>query len=119
MNSFFEIVLGIVILGVLVMFLNPTHLLMPDSVNTALMLGLVVTFLVFVGLVWREKAGDEREVAHIQKAGRVSFLTGATILVTGIVVQAGRHEVDAWLVLALSGMVLAKLVSRIYHNLKN
>lgn len=119
MNSTGEIVLGVVILGILVVFLNPTHLLMPDSVNTMLMLGLVVAFLVFVGLVWREKADDERVMIHIQKAGRLSFLTGTTILVAGIVAQAGKHEVDVWLVLALAGMVLAKLVARMYHNLKN
>jgi hypothetical protein len=55
MNTIFELILGGVILIILAVFLNPTHLLMPDSINTMLMLGLLVAFLVFVGMVWRER----------------------------------------------------------------
>lgn len=119
MNNFFEFILGGVILAILIIFLNPTHLLMPDSVNTLLMLGLIVVFLVFMGVIWRERAGDERESIHIQKAGRFSFFVGTTALVAGVIIQATKHEIDPWLLLALSGMVLTKLVSRIYHNFKN
>ncbi len=119
MNTVFEVIFGGIILVILAVFLNPTHLLMPESVNTMLVLGLVMAFLVFVGMVWREKADDERDVLHIQKAGRLSFLVGISILVVGVTVQATMHEIDSWLVFALSGMVLTKLVSRIYHNLRN
>ena len=119
MNNIFELTAGVIILIILAVFLNPTHLLMPDSVNTMLLLGLIVVFLVFVGMIWREKADDERDSLHIQKAGRYSFLAGSIILVVGIVVQATKHEIDPWLLFALSGMVLTKLISRIYHNFKN
>jgi hypothetical protein len=119
MNTIFEVIFGGVILMILAVFLNPTHLLMPESVNTMLVLGLVIAFLVFVGVVWREKADDEREALHIQKAGRLSFLVGISVLVVGVTVQATMHEIDPWLVFALSGMVLTKLVSRIYHNFRN
>jgi cobalamin synthase len=119
MNTIIELGLGGVILLILAIFLNPTHLLMPDSVNAMLVLGFIITFLVFVGMVWKEKAGDERESFHIYKAGRLSFLVGVSILVLGIVVQASMHEVDPWLVFGLAGMVLAKLLSRVYHNFKN
>src|SRR5690606_31922250 len=108
-----ELLIGIVILGILVVLLNPTHLLMPDSINTMLVLGFIIMFLVFIGLVWREQASDERDTLHIHKSGRWSFFTGTTILVIGIVVQATNHDVDPWLLYALSGMVLAKLISRI------
>lgn len=114
-----EVIIGVVVLGILGVFLNPTHLLMPDSINMLLILGLILAFLGFIGLVWREHASDEREEVHIQKAGRFSFFIGAIILVVGIVLQALHHEIDPWLLYALSGMVLTKLASRFIHTLRN
>jgi len=114
-----EVIISIVVLGILGVFLNPTHLLMPDSVNMLLILGLILGFLAFISLVWREHASDERDEVHMQKAGRFSFLIGAVILVTGIVFQALQHEIDPWLLYALSGMVLTKIASRFFHNLRN
>lgn len=114
-----EVIIGIILLGILGIFLNPTHLLMPDSVNMMLILGLILGFLAFIGLVWREHASDEREAIHIGKAGRLSFFSGAAVLVIGIVIQAMQHEIDPWLLYALSVMVLAKLISRTFHNLRN
>ena len=83
------------------------------------MLGLIVTFLVFIGIVWKEHAKDERELQHIHKSGRIAFFIGTTILVIGIIVQAGGHNIDPWLLFALAGMIITKLASRIYHNFKN
>lgn len=114
-----EIIIGIIVLGILGIFLNPTHLLMPDSVNMMLILGLILGFLGFIGLFWREHASDERDMVHMQKAGRLSFFSGATVLVVGIVIQAMQHEIDPWLLYALSVMVLAKLISRTFHNFRN
>lgn len=114
-----EIIIGIIILAILGIFLNPTRLLMPDSVNMMLILALILGFLGFIGLVWREQANDEREAVHMQKAGRISFFVGATILVVGIVIQALHHDVDPWLLYALSGMVLTKLISRAFHSFRN
>lgn len=119
MRTIIEITLGLLIIGILGIFLNPTKLLMPDSVNTALILGLIVVFLVFVGVVWRERAGDERDAMHMQKAGRLSFFVGISILVAAIILEALMHDIDPWLLLALSGMVLTKIISRIYHSFRN
>lgn len=114
-----ELSIGIILLGILAVFLNPSHLLMPDSVNTMLILSLIVGFLVFIGLIWREQASDERDTVHIQKAGRLSFFVGISILVIGVVTQAIQHNIDPWLLYALSGMVLTKLISRVFHQLRN
>lgn len=114
-----DIIIGLILIGILAVFLNPTHLLMPDSVNMMLILALILGFLSFIGLVWREQASDEREAAHIGKAGRLSFFSGAAVLVAGIVIQAMQHNIDPWLLYALSVMVLAKLISRAFHNLRS
>ena len=119
MRNAFEVLICIIVLCILGVFLNPTHLLMPDSVNMLLIMGLILGFLAFIGLVWRENASDERDEVHKQKAGRVSFFIGAIVLVVGIVIQALHHEIDPWLLYALSGMVLTKLLSRIFHTIRN
>lgn len=118
MNIFIESFLGLVILLILVVFLNPTHLLMPDSLHTLLLLGFIVVFLAFLGVVWKEKARDEREATHIQKSGRMSFFVGTALLVAGILAQAIRHDVDVWLMIALAGTVLTKILSRLYHSFR-
>jgi len=75
---------------------------------------IVAAFGVFAALLLREQSGDERETIHRMLAGRAAFLTGATILLVGIVWQAFTGTVDAWLILTLCGMVLAKTAIRFY-----
>jgi ABC-type spermidine/putrescine transport system permease subunit II len=119
MKPLSELFIGLALLSILGFFLNPAHLLMPDSMTTALKLALVLGFLSFLGLVWKEHAADERDHTHIQKSGRISFFAGTTVLVIGIVFQATMHEIDPWLVYALSTMVVVKLFSRIFHHFQN
>ena len=103
MKNISEIIVGLAVVIILVVFLNPTKLLMPVSVNLMLILCLVLVFLAL----------------HIQKSGRLSFLVGSTVLVIGVVVQSYRHEIDPWLIYGLTAMILTKLVARIFHNFKN
>lgn len=119
MKMSIEVLAGLCVLGILGVFLNPTHILMPETIHTMLLVGLVLGFLAFVSLIWREKANDEREAVHIYKSARISFFTGAAILVVAIVIQTTMHEIDPWLLCALSGMVVAKLLSRFFHSIKN
>lgn len=113
-----ESLTAIAILIIAVIFLNPGHLAMPDSVNSLLILGFIVAFLAFGAFVLKEKSSDEREELHILKAGRISYLTGVGVLVAGIILQALKHEVDPWLVYAVCAMVLSKIISRIYSRIK-
>lgn len=113
-----ETLTAIAIFIIAIIFLNPGHLAMPDSIISLLILGLIVAFLTFAGLVLKEKSADERESLHILKAGRLSYITGVGVLVVAIVFQALEHEVDPWLVIALCTMTLSKIVSRIYSRFK-
>lgn len=119
MKLVIEVIIVVILLGISLILFNPTHLLMPDSVSTLLMLALIVTFLLFLGIIWRENAKDERESQHIHKSGRIAYFIGTTIVVIGIIVQATKHNIDPWLLLALAGMVITKLTSRIYQNFRN
>ena len=118
MKNIIETISTVVILGIAILFLNPTHLTMPDSFVTMLMLGVIIAFLFFAAILWREKAEDERDQLHIMHAGRLSYIVGVGLLIGGIISQAFQHEVDAWLVITLCGMVLSKFASRVYARLK-
>lgn len=111
-----ETVSAIAILGIAFLFLNPGHLTMPDTMVSMLIVVLIVSFLTFSAFLFREKASDEREVVHVLTAGRISYLVGVGTLVVGIILQAVKHEIDSWLVIALCAMVFSKLLSRIYSH---
>jgi len=109
-----ETISAIAILGIAILFLSPGHLTMPDSTQSMLIVALIVSFLAFSAYLFREKSSDEREAMHILTAGRISYLAGVGILILGIIIQALKHDIDPWLVVALCVMVFFKLLSRIY-----
>lgn len=113
-----EIISALVILGIALLFLNPGHLTMPESVISMLVVALLVAFLTFVALLLKEKPSDEREERHILTAGRISYIVGVATLVTGIIIQSMHHDIDPWLVLALCAMIFSKLISRMYSRFK-
>lgn len=111
-----ETISAFMILGIVILFLNPGNLTMPDSVQTMLIIGLIVSFLTFAAFIFREKSSDERESLHILTAGRISYLVGVGTLIIGVIIQALSHKIDSWLVIALCAMVFSKLLSRIYSH---
>ncbi|VVA43556.1 conserved membrane hypothetical protein [Candidatus Roizmanbacteria bacterium] len=113
-----ETISAFMILGIVILFLNPGNLTMPDSVQTMLIIGLIVSFLTFAAFIFREKSSDERESLHILTAGRISYLVGVGTLIIGVIIQALSHKIDSWLVIALCAMVFSKLLSRIYSHFR-
>ena len=113
-----QLVSAIVILGIAILFLNPGHLSMPDTMNSMMIIILIIAFLAFAGVILKEKSTDEREQLHALSAGRTSYLVGVEILIGAIVIQALSHNIDPWLVFALCGMVFTKLISRIYSSIR-
>lgn len=104
------------ILITLAVIANPMHILMPNNFETLAIILLIVFFLAFISLIWREKVLDERDEIHRLKAGRISFIVGSALLIIGITVQINAGSIDPWLLIALSGMVLSKIVSRIFSD---
>lgn len=115
---FMEYLSSLAIIVITLIFLNPTHLTMPGNIQSMLVLGLILAFLTFAALIFRERTSDERESLHRLVSGRISYLVGVGTLILGIIVQATMHEIDKWLVIALCAMVLSKLVARIYSQFR-
>ncbi|OGZ00978.1 MAG: hypothetical protein A3B13_02650 [Candidatus Liptonbacteria bacterium RIFCSPLOWO2_01_FULL_45_15] len=119
-NNFLqEIFVSLILIVLLVLFLNPFGFWMPNILLMMMVLGLVVVFSVFASFIWRENARDEREGLHKMMAGRFAFLVGMAILVTGIIVQSFKHELDFWLAFTLGAMILAKIIGLIYGRMKH
>ena len=107
-----EIIISLVLIGIAVFLLNPLSWWMPSNLVMLVAAGLAVVFAIYASFAWRESAHDERDSVHRMLAGRIAFLTGASILSLGIIFQGFEHKVDAWLVVALAGMVIAKIAGR-------
>ncbi|CAN5746151.1 hypothetical protein BH11PAT2_BH11PAT2_01120 [soil metagenome] len=117
-NTAIQVFASTIFIVTAAIFLNPFKVWMPDMLHMLILGILVGAFGAVAALVASEQQGDEREERHQMLAGRAAFLTGAVILLSGIVWQAFTSTVDAWLVLALCGMVLAKASVRVYGDTK-
>lgn len=113
-----ETIFAIILIVLLLIFLNPFKLLMPPPFLSMLIIFLIAVFCVFAAIIWKENARDEREHLHRMLAGRYAFLAGSTILVIGIILQSLQHHIDRWLIFALVGMILAKLIGLGYSQKK-
>ena len=119
-NNFLqEIIVSSILIVLLILFINPFELWMPPMLLMMMVLGLVVVFAIFASFIWRESSRDERESLHKMIAGRIAFLAGAGVLVTAIIVQNLKHELDIWVVLTLGTMILAKIIAHIYGRAKH
>lgn len=117
-NFLSEGVVSLLLLCVLGSFLTSKQLRMPMNVQTLLVIGLIMLFLIFAGLLWKERARDEREELHRERAGRLSFLVGLAVLVVAVVIQSFQYEIDPWLIYAIIAMLLSKIVARLYSQFR-
>ena len=112
-----EIIVAVVLILLILLFLNPFGLWMPDTLVYMLIAGVVVLFALFAGFVWKERARDEREQLHKMIAGRLAYLAGMGVLVLGVAVQGFTlPHVDPWLLFALFAMILGKIFGFFYSR---
>jgi len=114
-----NILITIPLIGLLLLFLYPNPLLMPQTLEMMFIIVFIILFFIYSAVIWNERGNDEREDLHILNAGRISFLVGSAILTIGILIQSLNHNIDPWLIYALIGMIFTKIVTRIYSELKN
>jgi hypothetical protein len=115
-NNFKETAVTIALIVIAVLLLNPFGFWMPDMMVMCMLATALVLFGIFASFILREKSVDEREAQHKSLAGRNAFLAGSGILMLGIVIQGYTHAVDPWLVVALIGMVIVKIITRTWSD---
>lgn len=114
-----EIVISLLLIGLLIFFINPLDLLMPKSLHPFMIPFLIVLFIVFAGLLWKETPGDEREQSHKFIASRFAYFTSVTTLILGVIYQSFKGVIDPWLIIAISVALLAKILGLIYGHIKH
>ncbi len=106
--------IGVLFLLVLLAFANPFMLFMPSGIEYMALALLAVVSSIFVGLMFREHARDEREEALRARAARMGYLAGVTALTLGIIVSVlSGHQADPWILGALAAMIIVRLTSRV------
>lgn len=118
-NLLQEISVSFILIILLILLLNPFGFWMPTQLVMMLVFSLIIIFVVFTSFIWKENAKDERESFHRMMAGRIAFLSGAGVLVIGIIVQSLSHNLDPWLVFTLGLMILAKIGGLIYSRINH
>jgi prepilin signal peptidase PulO-like enzyme (type II secretory pathway) len=113
---FNEISFSVILIILALLFLDPFMLWMPGSMVYALVGGFLVVFAILAGFIWKEKILDERDELHRMFAGRIGYLAGAAVLVLGLVWQSIFSHPDPWIIGALLGMVLGKLIALFYSR---
>ena len=115
-NNNKEIILTLAILCMTILLLNPFDFWMPNMMVMCILASILALFGLFAGLILREKSEDERDDMHKGLAGRNAFLVGSFVIIVGITMQGYAHNVDPWLVLALTAMIATKLITRIWTD---
>jgi len=115
-NFIKELSIGIILLILLLLILNPFHLWMPSMVIDVVLVLLLAVFGIFSVYLLQEKVADEREDSHRMLSGRYAFLSGSAVLIIGIVVQGFMGKTDPWLFIALVVMVIVKMATRMYTD---
>lgn len=108
-----SILLGILSL-MLLLLLNPFHVMMKLMVSSLVLGALIGLYVVKFFLIWREKPQDERDLQHRFQSSWTSYTIVSLLLFTGVIVESLQGSVDIWLIVAIAGMFLSKLISIIY-----
>ena len=95
----------------------------PFWMPMGLMLVVLILFVVlcggFVGFIWKERGGDERDTLIRHVAARFAYLAGALIIAIGIIYETlVSHSVDKWLLAAFMITVLAKAAGYAWGKIK-
>ena len=109
MKSLSEILVSAAMLLVILLKIDPLHWFMPTALQMVLLAVLVSGMAIYVGLIFREKARDERESSHLYRASRAGYLVGVLALSALVVVQDLRHQLDPMVLLVLAAMIITKL----------
>ncbi len=119
LNFLGETLISLFLVGLLIFFVNPLDLLMPKELHLFMIPTLVLLFVVFTAIIWKEKAIDEREQLHKYISARFAYFASITVLVLGIIYQSAYNAVDPWLIIAVCVILLSKLIGLVYGHFRH
>ena len=112
-----EIILSLVFIVLLLLCIDPFHLWVPTSIQTASLVGLALAGIVYAGLLFRQRPRDERETLHLMRSTQAGFLVGVVGLCGFIVYQmATGAQLAKEIVVILAVMVIVKLLMLLWNR---
>lgn len=108
-----EIVISILLLISIFCLTDPFRTMMGEMLETYVSVLLILFTVLFIGMLWKEKARDEREQAHRILISRAGFIAGMASVTIAIIAQMLEHRLDGWLIVILGSMVITKLFALI------
>ena len=105
-----DIILLLGLATIALLSIAPKTFVMPSGLQMlilAIVLGLIATFLV---LLWREQPDDEREMQNQALASRSAYLVGSLVLITALIMQSLKHDLDPAIPLAILAMIATKVI---------
>ena len=119
LSNLAEIIVSLAFILLLALKLDPFDLLMPNKVQMTILATLVAAAGLYAGILFRQRARDEREALHLYRASRFAYMAGVALLVVAIVIQSFRGGTDPWLFYILGGMVIVKLAILFWSRIRN
>jgi hypothetical protein len=119
LSNLAEVLVSLAFILLLALKLDPLRLLMPNRVQMSILAVLVAAAGLYAGILFRQRARDEREALHLYRASRFAYIAGVALLVLAIAFQSFQGKADPWLFYILGGMVLVKLVILIWSRIRN
>lgn len=113
-----EALISVFLIAILLFFLNPLELMMPQSMHALMIPLLVVGFVGFAAVIWRETPGDEREQLHKFISARFAYFAALTTLIIAVIYESFQKVIDPWLIVTICVILLAKILGIIYGNIK-
>lgn len=105
-----ELAISAILVLLLITCVNPFEAMMSAGWNRTLVVLFIALYGLYTGIVFRERAKDERERLHLALADRVGFLVGTGLLVLFIILDLFDGAPEKSLVFVLGGMSLTKLL---------
>ncbi len=114
--NMYQIVLALLLVALLFALTDPFMYWMPEAMLMSVLVVASALMAIWVGMMARERGGDERDLYHRTIAGRVGYAAGIITLTIALLVQGFTHTLTLWVPLTLGVMVLAKLSARLYSD---
>ena len=81
---------------------------------------LVFLFIVFAIMTWNEKTNDERSLQHRIQSSDIGFTVGGIVLGITMVLQIlDKGFIDIWIIITLSSMIVARVISQLWLDKHN
>lgn len=112
-----ELVLSLLLLGLGFLLINPLGMFMSNTIHLTVYGLLLVCAGLFTGLIVHQRARDERELDHHNRAGRFGYTLGIIVLLIGITWQTVYMPYDPWLLITLIAMIIGKVGARVFNRI--